>query len=243
MADKSNEAPDTATLGSVLRSQRERQRVSIDRVATLCGVMVDDVAAVENDNHDLTPVELDRIMQHYRDPSGGSRQTLGELSLDLTGGFVSYTDRLPDRQITDPIDRVLAQYVQMLYHDRNVEQGTRIPIKDIDLTVLRLALSVREPEVVKHIETIQGQRTMQLPVRLPLLAAGGAALAGAVAIGFLLAGPQSSSEPGPSLPASVESPQGTTAPPDALANTELSVTPQEITVEIGEAATLVRPPG
>lgn len=206
--------------------------------------MVDDVQAVENDNHDLSPVELDRIMQHYRDPSGGSRQTLGELSLDLTGGFVSYTDRQPDRQITDPIDRVLAQYVQMLYHDRNLDQGTRLPIKDIDLSVLRLALSVREPEVVRQIETIQGQRSMGLvPVRLPLLAAGGAALAGAVALGFLLAGPTSTVEQGPVTPAPEQAPQGSVAPPEALANTEASVIPQEITVEIGEAVTLVRPPG
>lgn len=245
----------TATLGAVLRSQRERQQVPIDRVATLCGVLVDEVEAVENDDHDLSPLELDRMMQHYRDPSGGSRQTLGELTLDLTGGYVAYTDCQPDRQIADPVDRVLAQYVQMLYQDRDVEPGTRVPIKDIDLTVLRLALSVRQPEVVKQIRTIQQGRTMTLArVPQPVVAAGGLALLGAVVLGLLMAAPSNDVDgenPADSAVTQFEVPgavstdlEPSTTPPDALASTEGSVTPvQEITVEIGEAATLVRPPG
>lgn len=215
--------------------------------------MVEDVVAVENDDHDLTPVELDRLMQHYRDPSGGSRQTLGELTLDLTGGYVAYTDRRPDRQIADPIDRVLAQYVQMLYVERSVESGTRIPIKDIDLTVLRLALSVRKPEVVRQIESIQSGRMIRVSdVPLPAVAAGGLALLGAVLLGMMIASPADEADVPSERPAAVQSEAPVTqavdsqspgAAPEALANTEESVVPvEEITVEIGEAVTLVRPP-
>ena len=204
----------TATLGELLRRVRESQNVPIDRVATLGGVLVEQVQAVEDDDHELSAVELDRLIQHYRDPTGGSRQTLGEVTLDLTAGFVAYADPRPDRQIVDAADRVLAQYVQLLYHERGVEDGTHLPIKDLDLDVLRLALSVRQPEVVKQISVLQQrQGTAQLP--RGVVALGVAALTSALALGLLL-GRADTPEPAPNEP--------------------------EPVVEIGEAATLVRPP-
>lgn len=204
----------TATLGELLRRLRESQNVPIDRVATLGGVLVEQVRAVENDDHELSAVELDRLIQHYRDPTGGSRQTLGEVTLDLTAGYVAYADRRPDRQIVDAADRILAQYVQLVYHERGVEDGTHLPIKDLDLDVLRLALSVRQPEVVKQINVLQ-QRHGIANIARRVVALGVVTLTGALALALFL-GRTDTPEPPPDEP--------------------------EPVVEIGEAVTLVRPP-
>lgn len=227
MAEQPRDDPpaQVTTLGVVLRAEREHRLMAVDHMARLAGVEVDTIRAVEGDDHALSPDALDELMHHYQAPDWSTQRGLGELTLDLNAGIVSFSNQESSHVIDDAADRVLARYVLLLYGHRGVEVGTKLPVKDIDLMVLRAALSVRKPEVEEHIQNLlsqQGANAAARERRAGFLFAGLAVVAIALGAAILLTGSE--------------------AEPSAVVPNEIVVPAAEATVEIGEAVSIVRPP-
>lgn len=209
----------TTTLGGVLRFERERRLLAIDHVARLAGVQVETIRALERDDHELSPIELDELMHHYQGPDWSIRRALGELTLDLDLGIVSFSNRDSTRVLDDPADRVLARYILLLYTYRSAEIGTKIPVKDIDLMVLRAALNSRKPEVerqIRNLQTDHGSTSVEAERKRLIAVRALALIVVALGVAMLLSGPSRSDE---STPAD-----------------------RSTTIEIGEAVSIVRPP-
>ena len=227
MAEQSRDNPpaQVTTLGGVLRAEREHRLLAVDHMARFAGVEVDTIRAVEGDDHALSPAELDELMHHYQAPDWSTQRGLGELTLDLNAGIVSFSNQESSHLIDDAADRVLARYVLLLYGYRGVGVGTKIPVKDIDLMVLRAALSVRKPEVEQQIQNLlsqQGANAAARERRAGFVLGGLAVVAIALGVAIVLTGSE------------VE--------PRAVVPNETLVPAAEATVEIGEAVSIVRPP-
>lgn len=222
------------SLGGVLRAERDRRGLAIEQVAKFAGMSVATVRSVECDDHELSPDQLDQLMHHYLVPDWSTQRGLGELTLDLDQGIVSFSDRGSSRVIDDPADRVLARYVSLLYTQRGVAVGTKVPVKDIDLTILRSALSVRQPEVRQHLESMQAvqeAKTATVERRARFVVGGLTVVAVALGLAIVLTG--SEAEPAIVVPTESVVPAGVEVTVPAGV---------EITVEIGEAVSITRPP-
>ena len=225
------------TLGGVLRSEREHRLLGVNQIARLAGVQVDTIRALEGDDHGLTPQQLDEVITHYQAPDWMTQRGLGELTLDLNEGIVSFSNTVATRALDNPADRVLARYVLLLYRHLGVEIGTKIPVKAIDLMVLRAALSVHKPEVEAQIQSLKMQRkareeALEGHARLGV----GALLLVAVALGLAIMFAGSDAEPAQGIQPETVISIDSVAPPIQEATIE------EATVEIGEAVSIVRPP-
>lgn len=168
----------TATLGDLLVEQRTAAATTVAVLSEASGLTIEQVKAVESSRHDLTPTELRRLLAAYdfKRPFGRFCRPVIEISLE--DGWVTMR---PTRQIwttPDDADENLVCYLSLLHRNQGLAFGAKVPLKSVDLSLLRAALAIRRDDVKAEL----GRRGLSLPKPvqdhgLLVVAASGVALA------------------------------------------------------------------
>ncbi len=175
----------TALLGDLLVTVRQRSGSTLDDLSATSGIDRERIAGVESGRHDLTADELSAVLESY-----GVRAATGRLSsllveVDLDGGWVAMR-RVRRPWLDQPAaDSNLLSYLCLLHDLRSLPAGSQIPLRSIDLSLLRASLAIRRSEVTDRLGRLDGRLSDGLRQNRSLITA--AALAGvAVAAGAII---------------------------------------------------------
>lgn len=235
-------APDTVVLGELLLARRNAEGLTLATLEAITGFDAARIVSVETGRHDLSDVELDRLLRSYpiTQQAGLFSELVVEVSLD--GGWVAMRRKRRSPGRRPAADRNLLTYLSLVYEDRSLALGAQVSLKSVDLSLLRPALAIRRSEVQIHLERITAQIPAALTKNRSLLAV--AAAAGiAVAAGAVILIPGSAPQNLTALP------EGSTVAPlaeavqsqsiDAAEDIEAGAEP-EVLVDIGTALVIER---
>lgn len=185
----------TASLGELLIANRCDAGLTLDEVGQTSGLGRDRVAAVEAGRHDLSDAELSILLDRYPIPSASRRFTRTVVEIDLDGGSLRLRKTRRHRSVPSA-DRNLLQYLALVHHHFEIEPGTPLPLKAVDLVLLRASLALRRDQVTSRLDRMTGGGRAHLVRHRSLLAAA-VATGVVVAAGAIVLIP-SASEPEPS---------------------------------------------
>ncbi len=136
-----------ATLGTVLRCQREANGLELAAIAARCDVAVDLVRAAENDDHDASHYNLSdellaAVVSAYRVDRSRLPAEHTLVVVDIERGEIS-TRPSEVRRPEAPADAVLLTYLCLLLDAGMIQPGKPVTISTIDLRVVRRALLLR----------------------------------------------------------------------------------------------------
>jgi len=189
----------TSTLGDLLTSARCDAGRTIEDVSLRSAVPVELIREVESSRYSSSPGELARVLDGYGVPPAGGRLARTVVVISLEDGWVSMKETRRIWKTQAEADRNLLRYLLLVYEGRGLSMGERVPLRSVDLSLLRASLAIRRSEVEEHLDNL-GRR---VPARLrrdkSLLAvaatAGVTAAAGAI---ILVAGASKGSASSPS---------------------------------------------
>lgn len=170
-----------STLGESLELLRLGQGRSIDDLVAASGHAALAFAAVEAGEHEYDDARLAAIVAAYG-IDRGERPVHAVVDLERGVISVATSKRTCDEP---PADRVLLDYVSLLYHQNGLRVGTELPIREIDLTVVRRALALRRDAVEQRVATMVGEHALRRR-RRPRLRRRHAALGGLVVMGAIV---------------------------------------------------------
>jgi hypothetical protein len=154
-----------------------------------------DLRAIEDGHEVLTERRLALVAGLYGVDVDELRPSRAQLVIDLNAGTVAAGDRSarfdpPAEEPADVTPEVLTQYLSLVYAMRDIEPGTPIPLRDLDIEVLCQALDQGAFDIERELHALMAEtaplarRTRSLRRRLVVPAAG--VLVAATAIGTLV---------------------------------------------------------
>jgi hypothetical protein len=174
----------TASLGELLVADRIAVGVELDELSRQSGFELGRIEAVESGRHDLTDIELCQLLDRYSALSSArlasSRRPFRALvEIDLDAGSLRLRRTRRPRALP-AADRNLLHYLSMVHRHNDLRLGTEIPLKAVDLNLLRASLALRRNEVASRVDRMTGRLG-------PGLTANRSILAVAVATGLVVA--------------------------------------------------------
>jgi hypothetical protein len=148
---------ETRTLGELMAAHRASAGIELETISRASGFPRSRVEAVESDQHDLTSTELADLLAHYRVPPLVGRFSSPVVEINLEGGWIAIraTRRRGSRRPT--ADENLISYLSLVHQYRGLRAGTCIPLKLIDLSILRAALAIRRSDVSAEVDRMTGR--------------------------------------------------------------------------------------
>jgi hypothetical protein len=175
----------TASLGELLSASRRDAGLGLDEIGLASGLPAARIAAVEAGRHDLSDAELSDLLERYPIPSPPHRPHWRIVQIDLDGGCLRM-DRSRRPRSVPAADRNLLRYLELVHHRFAIEPGVAIPLKAVDLVLLRSCLALRRDEVTSRLDRMTGSLGPDLVRHRSLWAAafgtGLAVAAGAVVL-------------------------------------------------------------
>ncbi|MEM8704857.1 MAG: helix-turn-helix domain-containing protein [Actinomycetota bacterium] len=135
-------------LGGLLRQTRVAAGMELQDLATDAGLTVVDLDDIEHGRRLIDDDLLARLAALYGIERAGLLPERAQLVIDLDEGRVAIDDR--DASVPgelDGADAILARYLALVYHLRELPLGTKIGLRDADVDVLAAALGMTSPEV------------------------------------------------------------------------------------------------
>lgn len=178
-------------LGVVLRRAREERGLTHAEVCVRAGGVFTAATlwAVEDGNARLDAAGVEAVARALEVEVRELVPTRADLVIDLDRGTIAAGDG--SRAVGDNPDEILTQYLALVYTLRDIEPGSPIPLRDVDLALLSSALRletdvVRTKLVTLMIEppAIVSARTRLLRRKVIVPAAG--ILVGVTAVGALV---------------------------------------------------------
>lgn len=174
----------TASLGELLVADRIAVGVELDELSRQSGFDLGRIEAVESGRHDLTDTELCQLLDRYTALSSArlasSRRPFRALvEIDLDAGSLRLRRTRRPRALP-AADRNLLHYLSMVHRHNDLRLGTEIPLKAVDLNLLRASLALRRGDVASRVDRMTGRIG-------PGLTADRSILAVAVATGLVVA--------------------------------------------------------
>jgi transcriptional regulator with XRE-family HTH domain len=198
---------DTATLvpprrlGSLLRESRVAAGRSLEALAT-ARLTVVDLDDIEHGRRLVDDLLLEQLVELYGVEGSDLVPERSRLVIDLDEGRVAIDEAdLGAGELAGP-DAVLARYLALVYHLRELPIGSPIALRDLDLDVLSSALELGTDEVSSRLQSLmededviaRDQRRIRRRLLLPLVGVVIAAVSGGALL--LVAESESTEEPG-----------------------------------------------
>ena len=217
---------DTATLvpprrlGALLRQSRLAGSITLETLATpeLTVVDLDDI---EHGRRLVDDVMLGRLVTLYGVEDANLLPARSQLVIDLDEGRVAIDDAGVDTGDFSGPDAVLARYLALVYHLRELPLGSPIALRDLDLDVLSTALEMKTEDVSERLLGLmddedaiaRDQKRIRRRMLLPLVGVVIAAVSG----GALLLVAESEEAPEPTRGAAQANTTAREVAPDAAA--------------------------
>ncbi len=220
----------TITLGSLLQSHRVNSGHSVQTLASRTGLSATAIRSVEAGRHDLGLDSLARLIEAYKPPTLIGSGRWADVVVDIESASVALVGSMELVSDLEPADRILAHYLGFLYADRDLPMGTRLSIREVDLSVVRDSLSLRRDAVAVHIERLDVGSASSTDRNNLVLLTGLLCATAALVVG----GGSTSHESSGGVPEAVAAVVTVEEAP--------SVPTGELVVEIGTAASITRAP-
>lgn len=175
----------TSTLGDLLTLVRVEAGLSVDQMGRSGPLTVETVRELEAGRYDLPPADLAAVLDRYGVPSIGPRFARNVVVISLEEGWVSLRQTRRFWEPTADADQNLLRYLSLLYRHLGLSFGERVPVRSVDLALLRASLALRRDEVESHLDRLGVGLSRKLGPNRNLLAfaaAGIAVAAGAIVL-------------------------------------------------------------
>lgn len=228
----------TCTLGALLSTHRESNDLSIQQVASRAGFDPDVVRSVEADDHSLSIDALSLLLSGYDSADSTRIMKSAILEVNVEDAWVALSlDPSAAAKNDRAADRILAQYLRMLYEQRDVAFGTRVSIREVDLSLVRGSLALRSAEVFERVERLDLSDTEWIETNKLFLLAGLVCAIGVLALGGV-------QDDGAGEQVDMSQQSGSSASETFEEVTRPTQTPSvgAVRVEIGSAVSITRPP-
>ena len=174
----------TSVLGELLSANRAACGLTLEALSSRSGFTVDQIVEVESGRHDLEAPALERLLASYEIPAMTKRRSRLSVEISLDGGWVALGAGRRTQAKLPEADQNLLSYLCLVYRDRDLSLDDRIPLKSVDLSLLRASLAIRRPEVRSRLDRQRNTVPARLRRNRSLLAvatvAGIAVVAGAI---------------------------------------------------------------
>ncbi len=241
-------------LGKILRHRREELGWTMPELAELHGLSATDLDAIESGLCPLDEATVAMIGAVYGVDADEIAPLRSELIIDVGEGTIAIAERKVSLDEGEPGEILLSRYLALVHTLRDVPVGTPVPLRQIDVDVLALALERNAAHVEEELLDLMGNpseavttnaRRFKKSLMVPLAGL----LVGVTAVGGLVmvrsagdAGPIGGG--GPSLEISTTAPVVASVPAvdigEPVTLERDSVPRADLGVEIGEAVTLER---
>lgn len=142
-------------LGALLRQSRVAAGLGLDDLARrqreLTVVDLDDI---EHGRRIIDDALLGRLVELYGVEDAGLLPTRSQLVIDLDEGRIAVDDSDVSTDGLSGPDAVLARYLALVYHLRDLPLGTPIGLRDLDLDVLSAALEIAAPDIEQRLKRL-----------------------------------------------------------------------------------------
>ncbi len=186
----------TASLGELLVADRATAGVGLDELSRQSGLAIERIEAVEVGRHDLSDTELCALLDGYAALSRTRRPFRALVEIDLDAGTLRLRRTRRPRSLP-AADRNLLHYLSILHRHNGLTPGVEIPLKAVDLSLLRASLALRRGEVAGRLDRMTGaigpRLTRDRSLLAVALATGLVVAAGAI---VLIPSSRSGSDPG-----------------------------------------------
>ncbi len=145
----------TASLGELLMADRATLGLDLGELSRSSGLAVDRIAAVESGRHDLTDAELCQLLDRYVALTPSRRPFRALVEIDLDAGTLRLRRTRRPRSLP-AADRNLLHYLALLHRCSGLQPGSAIPLKAVDLSLLRASLALRRGEVTSRLDRMAG---------------------------------------------------------------------------------------
>lgn len=151
----------STSLGELLVADRATVGLKLDELSRESGFDRERIEAVEAGRHDLTDTELCELLDRYTALSSArlssSRRPFRALvEIDLDAGSLRLRRTRRPRAIP-AADRNLLHYLSMVHRHNDLRLGTEIPLKAVDLNLLRASLALRRGDVASRLDRMTGR--------------------------------------------------------------------------------------
>ncbi len=175
---------ETSILGELLSANRAASGLTLEALSSRSGFAVDQIVDVESGRHDLEAPALERLLANYEIPAMIKSRSRLSVEISLDGGWVCLGAGRRSGGKLPEADQNLLSYLCLVYDDRDLSLDDRIPLKSVDLSLLRASLALRRPEVRSRLDRQRNGVPARLRQNRSLLAvataAGVAVVAGAI---------------------------------------------------------------
>ncbi len=220
----------TSTLGSLLRSHRTTSGASLKDLASESGFSEVVIESVEAGQHDLDLDSLVVLIEAFEPPTLRGSGRFANVVVDIETVSVALVDSKELVSNLPAADRILGHYLDFLYADRHLPMGTRLSIREVDLSVVRDSLALRREAVTGHIERLEVAPPGSVDRTHLVLLTGLLCATAALVVG----GGPSSQGPADAVPEAVASVVEIEEAP--------AVAPGDVVVQIGSAVSITRAP-
>ncbi len=145
----------TASLGELLVADRATVGVDLDELSRHSGFAVERIEAVESGRHDLSDAELCALLDDYSSLTRARRPFRALVEIDLDAGSLRLRKTRRPRALP-AADRNLLHYLSILHRHNGLTPGAEIPLKAVDLSLLRASLALRRGEVASRLDRMAG---------------------------------------------------------------------------------------
>lgn len=145
----------TASLGELLVADRAAAGVDLAELSRQTGFAIDRIEAVETGRHDLTDAELCALLDRYSSLARAGRPYRALVEIDLDAGSLRLRRTRRPRALP-AADRNLLHYLSILHRHNGLTPGVEIPLKAVDLSLLRSSLALRRGEVSSRLDRMAG---------------------------------------------------------------------------------------
>ncbi|MGB5760026.1 MAG: helix-turn-helix domain-containing protein, partial [Acidimicrobiales bacterium] len=142
----------TSVLGELLSANRAACGLTLEALSSRSGFTVDQIVEVESGRHDLEAPALERLLASYEIPAMTKRRSRLSVEISLDGGWVALGAGRRSQGKLPEADENLLSYLCLVYRDRDLSLHDRIPLKTVDLSLLRASLAIRRPEVRSRLD-------------------------------------------------------------------------------------------
>ena len=235
-------------LGTLLRQARIAAGLELEQLAAqqreLTVVDLDDV---EHGRRIVDDSLLARLVRLYGVEHAGLLPNRSQLVIDLDEGRIAVDQSDVSTGGLSGPDAVLARYLALVYHLRELPLGTPIGLRDLDLEVLSTALEIDADDVEERLHRLMSdedaiaadQRRIRRRMLMPLIGVVIAACSAGVLI--LVADAEDSPDPMPTGARSTEADVSMPAVADAIVATDIGnggavADAPTVATQLGEAA-------
>ena len=144
-------------LGALLREARVTAGLELDEIALeQTGLTVVDLDDFEHGRRIIDDSTLSRLVELYGVQDADLLPPRSQLVIDLDEGRITVdeSETWTEDDEMSGVDAVLARYLALVYHLRDLPLGSPIGLRDIDLDVLSVALELEATDIERRLKEL-----------------------------------------------------------------------------------------